>query len=174
MRSARRRSSLGGTFGLRSARLEVSTAWVISLGQAKLLIRQSTGTIDPGVFRNAGWDVVQGATVGVEQANPRYTWSASLWYAQLPNTAEYRWYEMSYFRALSRENEAPYAITDPGQADSAAWSGMQTIQIAWGSEAIDDENLDEFCERWAALLANGVKGLTYPSGLPLRGKFWRQ
>lgn len=133
-----------------SARLESSAVWSVSLGPAKLWIRPTTDTIPRDAFRLSDWDVVHGATIGVEQSNPRYVWSASLWYAKLPNATAYRWVEMSYFQPFSQENQAPYAITDPGQADSAAGRGMHGIQIAWGPQPIDDENLTEFCERWAA------------------------
>jgi serine/threonine protein kinase len=156
-----------------SARLESSALWSVSLGPAKLRINQTTIAIPRDAFRRSDWDVVQGTAIAVDQNNPRYTWSASLWYAKLPGATAYRWVEMSYFRAFSAEDEAPYAITDPGQADSAAGPGMHSIQIAWGPQAIDDENLDGFCERWAALLAKGTKGgLSHPSRLPLSGKYW--
>jgi hypothetical protein len=156
-----------------SARLESSAAWAVSLGSTKLWIRQNADMITRHAFRQSDWDVVHGATIGVEQIDPRYVWSASLWYAKLPDAIAYRWVEMSYFRPFSQEAHAPYAITDPGQADSAAGRGTHSIQIAWGPQPIDDENLDEFCERWSALLAKGTQGgLSHPSNLPLRGKFW--
>ncbi len=113
-----------------SARLQSFASWTVSLGPAKLWIRQTTDRIGRDAFRRSDWDVVQGATIGVEQSSPRYVWSASLWYAKLPRTTEYRWVEMSYFRAFSAEAEAPYALTDALQADSAAGPGMHSFQVA--------------------------------------------
>jgi serine/threonine-protein kinase len=155
------------------ARVGLIPNFSVSLGPAKLWIRQAKDFISPDAFRQSSWDVVLGATVGVEQDNPRYIWSASLWYAKLPHETDYRWVEVSYFRAFSGDPYAPFALTEVRDADLAAGKGMHSCQIAWGPEAIDDENLDEFCGRWAALLARAVDGmLSRPRNLPLRGRFW--
>jgi hypothetical protein len=52
---------------------------------------------------------------------------------------------------------------------------MHIYQLAFGPVPIDDENEDDFAERWAALLALASQGkLGHPRGLPLQPYFWRQ
>jgi hypothetical protein len=127
-------------------------------------------------FSRSKWDVVTFEEIAVHQQRPEYAWSASLWYGRLPDTNSYRWYETSYFSPHRSENQAPYSLARRIEdADLAAAPIMHVYGIAFGPTAIDDENEEDFFERWSALLAMAAQGkLNYPSYLPLRPQFWRQ
>lgn len=127
-------------------------------------------------FPNSKWDVIAVEEIVVNQDQPRYQWSSSLWYCQLPNTTGYRWYEASYFAALRSEEFAPYSLVrNPSDADLAASHVMHIYQLAFGPSAVDDENEEEFIDRWAALLALASQGkLVHPRILPLQPSFWLQ
>lgn len=63
----------------------------------------------------------------------------------------------------------PFALRNLSEADEAASPVMGVYHIAFGPKPIDDEGFDEFCNRWAELLAKAAKGqLRYPRSLPLR------
>jgi serine/threonine-protein kinase len=132
--------------------------------------------VPPGAFEQSKWDVVAIEEIVVHQQRPEYQWSASLWYCRLPNTSEYRWYEASYFSAFKAEALAPYSLARSiMDADLAASNVMHVYQLAFGPTAIDDEDEEDFTERWAALLGLASQGkLGHPRGLPLQPKFWRQ
>jgi serine/threonine-protein kinase len=132
--------------------------------------------IPTDAFSQARWDVLAGEIVFVRQQQPQYPWSASLWYARLPGSQDYRWYEVSYFAPFRAEEVAPYALREEiRDADLAAAPVMHVYQVAFGPVAIDDENEEEFIERWAAILALAAEGrLRHPSSLPLHAQFWRQ
>lgn len=152
----------------------MTNALGVQLGKAELRVSPLGRTLPPGSFARSKWDVVTGATVAVRQAEPRYEWSASLWYARLKDGEDYRWHEVSYFvNPLARSERmrhefAPFALTDDvPHADEAAAPVLGTFQFAWGPQPIDDE--DAFCDRWVGLLAQAAKGqLSYPRQLPLR------
>lgn len=132
--------------------------------------------IEPGAFSQSKWDVVAAEEIVVHQQSPEYKWSSSLWYCRLPNTSEYRWYEASYFAALRGEAVAPYSLgRNIRDADLAAAPVMHVYQLAFGPTPIDDEDEDDFSERWAGLLGLASQGkLGHPRGLPLHPKFWHQ
>jgi hypothetical protein len=127
-------------------------------------------------FPNSKWDVVAAEEITLDQENPDYRWSASLWYCRLPNTTDYRWYEASYFSPHVPDSVAPYSLANRFKdADLAAAPIVHMYQLAFGPSAIDDENEDDFTERWAALLALASQGkLGHPQALPLQPEFWRQ
>ncbi|HYN16437.1 MAG TPA: protein kinase [Terriglobales bacterium] len=134
------------------------------------------GAWPTNAFPNSKWDVVAADEMIASQQRPHYRWSASLWYCRLPDTSDYRWYEASYFSLRPDEGPAPFSLTDrPKDADLAAAPIMHLYQLAFGPSAIDDEDEDDFTERWAALLALASRGkLGHPRNLPLSPKFWRQ
>jgi serine/threonine-protein kinase len=156
-------------------------AITLGIGQFEISLSGTRGytckeVIPASAFDQSKWDVVTGEEIVVHQQRPEYAWSASLWYCRLPNTKEYRWYEVSYFSAFKGDTFAPYSLTrSVRDADLAAAPVMHVYQIAFGPTAIDDENEDDFTERWATLLGLASQGkLGHPSGLPLRPKFWLQ
>lgn len=154
-----------------------------SLGHGKLEVsiagtrgHSSKPPAPQGAFQHSKWDVIAVEEIVIRQQPPQYQWSAALWYCRLPATTEYRWYEASYFSAHRAEQVAPYSLAgSPHDADLAAAPIMHLYQLAFGPIAIDDENEDDFIERWAALLGLAAQGkLRHPRGLPLRPGFWRQ
>jgi len=148
----------------------------LRLGDAGLGITLLGRSLPEGSFPQSKWDVVTGGTVAVQQGNPRYEWSASLWYVRLKPDHDYRWHEVSYFvNPLARSERlrhefAPFALTDdPAHADEAAGPAMGMFQFAWGPKPIDDEDAAAFCDRWAKLLAQAAQGqISYPRYLPLQ------
>lgn len=63
----------------------------------------------------------------------------------------------------------PFALTSLSDADKAASPVIGVYQIAEGPKPIDDEDFDEFCNRWADLSAKAAKGqLEHPRVLPLK------
>jgi len=128
-----------------------------------------------GAFERSGWDVITGVRIQVIQGAQRhrgdpkhYEWSASLWYARLKDMPDYRWYEVSYFSLSNVSEYAPFALDFP-EADGAAGPGIHKYQIAFGPVPIDDEDTEQFCDRWADLLARAAQyQLSYPRNLPLR------
>jgi hypothetical protein len=134
------------------------------------------GALPADAFNQSRWDVVAGEEIVVHQEQPPYQWSASLWFCRLPNTSDFRWYEVSYFSLKREDVVAPFSLTrKASDADLAASPVMHIYQLAFGPIAIDDEDQDDFTERWAALLGLASQGkLGHPRNLPLPAKFWRQ
>jgi serine/threonine-protein kinase len=142
------------------------------LGQAEIkIVEMSTNPIAEQAFPKSGWDVVAGATIEVNQSDPPYVWSSSLWYAKRPEDDEYRWREASYFaNPMKGESPrfAPYSLDVPSAADAAHGKGIATHQVAWGPSPVDDEDAEDFFDRWLALFAKAVDGrLRHPRYLPL-------
>lgn len=130
------------------------------------------------LFRRSKWDVVATEQIVVHQSRPPYRWSSSLYYCQLPDTDDFRWYEVAYCFNVGQSavEYAPFSLANKyDDADLAASAVMHTYGLAFGPTAIDDENEEDFIDRWATLLAIAAQGkLGYPRYLPLRGKFWNQ
>lgn len=127
--------------------------------------------ISSDAFSSSGWDVIVGAVIEVEQSNPEYIWSSSLWYAKRHENDEYRWREASYFtNAFSKHRRQfePYFLDVPQEADIAHSNVVGSHQVAWGPSPIDDENKEDFFERWEERFAQAAQGhLSHPSRLPL-------
>ncbi len=129
---------------------------------AQVVLRDRRDPIPPpSRSRLSKWDFVAGAMISVEQFQARYVRSASLWYAQRPGESDFRWYEVAYETSPmlgERRRFEPFAIENVIEADRAAGPGMHTIQIASGPHLVDDENAQEFCDRWCSVLARAVNG----------------
>jgi serine/threonine-protein kinase len=153
----------------------------INLGLGVLhLPSQTSKILPPGLFKESGWDVVLGEAISAVRNGSRkngdgYVISASLWYAKLPKTDQYRWYEVSYWGAFRNDPCQPYELTDKvPDADKAAAPVLHVYDICWGPLPIDDDDADEFNERWLALFAKAADGsLARPRTLPLRRYFWK-
>ncbi|HYX09528.1 MAG TPA: serine/threonine-protein kinase [Bacteroidales bacterium] len=146
----------------------------VILGDATLEMKELFNKpIDQGVFSSSGWDVIAGAVIASVQQNPQYVWSSSLWYAKQHSTDEYRWREVSYFAnpySKRRYTYEPHYLDSLEEADIALSSRiMGMFQVAWGPEYIDDENTEQFFNRWTERLAYAAQGqLSHPSRLPLK------
>jgi serine/threonine-protein kinase len=150
----------------------------ISIGTAKLSLEylKTDNVIRDDAFPRSKWDVITGAIILVEQQNPRYLWSSTLWYSKLPDHDNYRWREVSYYGnplipkdKLNIECE-PCALKSLTEADEAASpTSNGRFLIAFGPKPIDDEDFDNFCNRWADILAKAANGqLSHPRTLPLQ------
>jgi len=158
-----------------------STKGEIELGDAVLHLPGTTSRVLPvGLFRESKWDVLLGEALGVirnsaRRADDGYIISASLWYAKLPDTEQYRWYEASYWGAFRNDRYSPYELTDKIlDADLAAGKVTHVYDLCWGPYPVDDDDAEEFKERWLALFAKAADGsLARPSTLPLRRYYWK-
>jgi hypothetical protein len=122
--------------------------------------------VAPGVFPQSRWDVVAASRVVVMQEEPDCRWSASLWFAKIAGTTDYRWYEVMYYR-LSPRGVCPIAEANFQEADLAYAPTEHSTGIAFGPIPIDDEEEEEFHGRWIWLLAKAAKGeLRPPSRMP--------
>jgi len=156
---------------------KVFTVGIISLGEAQLrlgVIKQSMRAIPQDAFSRSKLDVVAGAFISVIQKQPDYTWASSLWYVKTPGSNNYRWHEVSYFARPSvpikkvNAKYQPFALVDIKLADAAGSSNTGQLRIAFGPRPIDDENFEDFCDRWAGLLAKAANGeLCRPRVLPI-------
>jgi serine/threonine protein kinase len=137
------------------------------VGSGQLVINLSrSNVLDAGSFRYSGWDVVAFSQVLVNQRQPHYCWSASLWFAKLKGQTDYRWHEASYWTMRGQQFE-PYSESPGEAADMAASNIMCGVNFAFGPIAIDDEKEDEFHERWIWLLSKAALGeLRRPSRMP--------
>jgi hypothetical protein len=67
----------------------------------------------PNAFKESNWEVMEGFYIRLSQAEPQYTWSGNLWLLRLPDTEDFRWFEVSYFEPLtSRPRMAPFGVKD--------------------------------------------------------------
>ena len=155
------------------------TADDIRLGEAKLCVERryygDDRLIRCEAFPQSKWDVLAAGEIAIIQRDPSYTWSACLWYSKLPDDDNYRWREVSYFgnplipKDRLRIEFEPFALKSLSDADEAASPVMGVYQIAFGPKPIDDEDFEEFCNRWAELLAKAANGeLRHPPFLPLQ------
>ncbi|HKV09739.1 MAG TPA: hypothetical protein VJ725_16475, partial [Thermoanaerobaculia bacterium] len=148
------------------------SGWRATLGSARLEIVKLA--IDRSYWyefsRQSRWDFVVGATVNVVQPHPdSYVWGASLWYART-DTEPYRWWEVGYMDSPLRGMRAfqPFALDNIVDAIKAMGPGMGTIQEAYTPRPIDDEDTDNFIQRWIGLLVRAYRGeLEHPLYLPL-------
>lgn len=142
------------------------------LGQATLWLQTDgpKSALNPDAFRESKWDVITSSQIWVEQATPHLVWSASLWFARLPGSNDYRWYEASYIDISASGGLIPNSEMHLREADlAAATTVMHSKTIAFGPEPIDDESEANFRERWLWLLAKAAIGqLNYLATSPIR------
>lgn len=158
---------------IRSAPSAVKKGLFISLGMAKLdlCVPMTSQSINKHSFSNSKWDVIINSRITVVQSNPHYQRSSTLWYVKLPGSVDYRWIETSYFAPLVNQIMPfePFGLENLDDADIAASNIMGVYSIAFGPKAIDDENEEDFHDRWANLFCKAAIGqLTRPRELPIR------
>jgi eukaryotic-like serine/threonine-protein kinase len=136
-----------------------------SVGDGWLVMLQPRH-VDPGNFPLSGWDVPAYSQILVRQTEPRYDWSASLWFMKPKGASEYRWHEASYWSLNTQKFEL--RALEPGrEADLVASTTVCGINFAFGPCEIDDEQEDQFHERWTWLLSKAATGeLRPPSRMP--------
>ena len=126
----------------------------------------------PNAFKESKWEVLEGFYIRLSQAEPQYTWSGNLWLLRLPDTEDFRWFEVSYFEPLtSRTRMAPFGVKDKRdyhEADLAASNVMGIWQLAFGPVPVDGANENSFHERWIRQFGEAAGGrLRPPQYLPL-------
>jgi eukaryotic-like serine/threonine-protein kinase len=123
-------------------------------------------------FPLSKWDVVLGGKIVVRQDTPRYIWSSSLWFSKIVQNGNYRWREVSYFGSPFLNGKSgfePHYLEDIVHADEASGPGIAAYQVAFGPQSIDDEDVDDFKERWCNLFTKAVNcQLCAPRSLPLK------
>lgn len=145
----------------------------ISLDNAELVFDFTRFSKIPAkAFERSGWDVITGVIARVTQKTGEpYIWSANLWFTNLGKGQEYRWWEVSYMThplISSHPQHQPYAVEDLSDADIAASPVLAHIQFGSKPRIVDDEYVDDFCNRWSDLLAKAALGqLSYPRYLSL-------
>lgn len=128
---------------------------LIRLGRAIIKVRR-TCPYDRSDFPHSGWDVVLGTEILVWDGSREYGPTTMLWYMRRNETEPYRWNEVSYRAVLS---DAPFSVRE--HADVAAAQGVVgPYQIESGPTPVDDESLEDFCDRWAGLLAKAYSAST--------------
>jgi hypothetical protein len=148
------------------------TSHSIRVGTATLEIDLvQGGAFGETAFPRSGWDVICGAVIEVSQSRPEHKRAASLWYTKQNNrSGDYRWCEVGYEGnpLAGRGFEFEPAAVTPELADRAHSHAMDVIQSSYPPLAIDDEDLDAFCRRWAFILAEACEGRlqNLPRNLP--------
>jgi eukaryotic-like serine/threonine-protein kinase len=148
----------------------------VSLGNAQLRIfsAQQSPASASGAGKRIPFDVIAHSTVVVAMPQDTYGYegrSHSLWFCDALVAGEYRWFETAFMPnplTGNRMNREPFAI-DPGDppAGQALGPGMGTYQVAWPVTRLDDENLEEFFDRWVGWLADAAAGrLHHPGSMP--------
>ena len=113
------------------------------------------------------------STIGVTQVRPRsrrYTWSATLVFAQVGNEPTYRWYEVSFYPQFTRKGgDAPVALDCfSSDFELALSTAIHTYGVAYGPCGVDGEDQEKFFNRWIELVAAAVTGeLSKPTRMPL-------
>lgn len=123
-------------------------------------------------FPNSKWNNYCGAVINVVQRSPGSAvgYGSNLWYASRQSGSSCRWYEVSYMTLFNSSpvGYEPFELNDLKQADLAMSHVMHTYQRAFGPRTIDDEDSDEFLERWLTRFAEASEQrLQRPSRLPL-------
>lgn len=134
--------------------------WLITIAGSALEVDAGSAASEDA-FRQSKWDVVRGAAIEVRQGQPEHKRSASLWYTrQNRKDGHFRWYEVGYGSnplSSQRMQYEPCAVSSE-LADRAHAPGMDIIQCTYGPIAIDDEEIDAFCDRWVNTLAEACAG----------------
>jgi hypothetical protein len=138
-----------------------TTALVLSLGHVQLRLETAPRAIGAGAFERSRWDVIAWSSIKLTaKAQPFGKYSASLWYARLPNCTDYRWYQVAYeYHALvNRSADGPFAIESADEADKAHQGGMHLIVPIHQPMPIDVENVETFAEEWMKRFARAYNG----------------
>lgn len=144
----------------------------IELGNAHItIVANRTDAISFETMKVVNWDTVTCADIAVKQISPKYTWSASLFFAKQNGQQSFRWYEISFmdgFAGRVQSRNEPFSLA-PGKAIRAMNMATDIYQVASRPVPIDDEDTDAFVERWLERFALAARGaLQRPSSLPLK------
>jgi serine/threonine protein kinase len=142
----------------------------LGLGRLEFESRRDNTSVQY-TFKGTNWRVIFDSRIRVQQKQPKYEWSSSLWYMRPPDRDEYRWYEMSYFALIGAVSDQPFSLSVTEAIEVGGAIGK--YQVAFGPCPIDDESQGKFRERWMLLLSQAAEGkLRHPGSLPLAPNFW--
>lgn len=149
--------------------------WRINLEKAtmEIFLLQNGDLLSENLFAGLHCDVIAGIGVMVSQPPPSdYIWGANLLYSDLGNIGHYRWWEVCFMQILANKPRfsefSPFAIGDMHLVVNTDILEVFGLQLAAKPKLADDENIEEFCERWANLLARAYNGkLARPRYLPM-------
>ena len=138
----------------------------IVLGDGSMELRIGTMNSVPwDRSKRSGWDVVVAAIIVVSQTSKRNAISSSLFYAKRRGDDEYRWWEIGFnFSPFSDQRYLHHValnVSEHAEHIDIALS-QQTIGqfvVQYGPKAIDDEDSEAFCLKWADLLAKASSGV---------------
>jgi hypothetical protein len=121
-------------------------------------------------FPESHWEVVAGAVVFIRNSFDMYCWSSSLWFAQLPNTDSFHWWEVPYMDTTGQGMTPRIsALTKCRDADLAASPIIRSFQHAAPPRIIDGDDLPTFILFWSKLLFAAQTGdLRIPDPLPFK------
>jgi eukaryotic-like serine/threonine-protein kinase len=133
---------------------------VLGNGSMELMIG-TTNSFPRDRFKHCGWDVVAVAKIGVAQTNKKSAISSSLLYAKRRGDDAYRWWEIGFnFNPFSGKQFINHIAMDMTEHVDIALSPIMGEYVAqYGPKAIDDEDAEAFCLRWADLLARASSGM---------------
>jgi len=133
----------------------------ITLGDGWLELKITTTNSFPwDRFKHSGWDVIAVAQIGVSQMTRKAGISSSLFYAKRRGDEEYRWWEVGFNFGMfvGKRFTNHIAMDNFEHVDIALSQIMGQYADEYGPTAIDDENAETFCLRWANLLAQASEG----------------
>ncbi|MGD8777876.1 MAG: serine/threonine-protein kinase [Ignavibacteria bacterium] len=149
------------------------TTYFLSLGTSSLLFKifDSNDIVKKDSLPRSKWDIIKVSLISVfQQTSKPYQWGSNLIFTNEGKSDDYRWMEINFMTnpllPQSRAHE-PFAIDNIADIDKALSPGMDTLQLASTPRYIDNEDIDNFCDRWAELFIKAYKGeLQKPSRLP--------
>jgi serine/threonine protein kinase len=128
------------------------TALVLSLGHVRLQLETVPRFIGADGFKGSRWDVIAGSSIKLTAtAQPFGKYSASLWYAKLPNNTEYRWYQVA-------QDHHVFVNRPATEANLAHQGSVNPVVPVHQAMPIDAENVDAFAEEWMKRFARAYNG----------------
>jgi len=159
-----------------SVQVDWSHGSFVVMGTARLSwdTWEAGAVIRENEFPHSKWDVYAGAFIRVLQKVSHYTvgFGSSLWYIKWNEHTACRWYEVSYMTSPYCDHKVPYEpfeLRETKDADLATSTSMTHVyQRAFGPKSIDDEDMEDFLDRWLTRFAEASQGrLQRPGKLPL-------
>lgn len=144
----------------------------IGLGSGKLFVKMPFPVFPVNAFPNWGKNIICGAFICVYQSDSHYSGrSSNLWFGELGNPGEFRWWEFSYFGLGGQiSSYEPFGIEHESKLEHADFAGSHVyhpMQLASNPVLIDGEMTEEFIERWLTHLAAASRNkLKRPTNLP--------
>lgn len=147
-------------------------AWTLTLGEARFDMGGAIH-VKPA---DLPFEVMAAAAVHVRRPRDSRGYegrSHSLWYGDIAKEGQFQWFETAFIQSIMMRHPQPsahpYALSPgPAAADAIQGGGMSgRDQMARPFTPVDLFDLDEFIQRWAAMLAAAYDGSMHaPTMLP--------